>query len=250
MSFKKKLYYLFFCIKNFGFISGFIFWVKFDLLKKEKLKIPGKNIVVNIRRNTTDHYAFRHVFLLNEYEHVDFGKVNWVVDAGANIGLFSLFIKDKYPEANIVALEPEPSNFAQVQKNLLGTVGFHAENKGLWNKDCKLDVIELEELGKWGTQVKESSEGTVDAICIESLIEKYKIDVIDVLKIDIETSEKFIFDNYSAWLPKVKVVIIEFHDRLLEGTSRPFFEAVLKAFPRFRYSHIGDNVVVENLSFE
>lgn len=247
MSFKKKLYYLFFCIKNFGLISGFVFWVKFDLLGKETLKIPGKKIKVHLRRNTTDHYAFRHVFLLNEYEHIDFGNVKWVIDAGANIGLFSLFIKDKYPEANIVALEPEPSNFEQVQKNLSGVPGFHGENKGLWNKDCKLEVVVKEELGKWGTQVKESATGSIDAICIESILAKYKIEKIDILKVDIETSEKYIFDNYVAWLPKVKVVIIEFHDRLLEGTSRPFFEAVLKTFPRFRYSHLGDNVVVENL---
>jgi FkbM family methyltransferase len=248
MSFKKKLYYLFFCIKNFGLFKGVGLWLKFEVFRMERFSVPGKGLVVNLRRNTSDHFAFRHIFLLNEYEHINTNHVKWVIDAGANIGLFSAFIKNKYPDASVVALEPEPSNFAQLQKNTAGFSNFYAENKGLWNKDCKLEVVTIEELGKWGTQVKESAAGNIDAICVESLVAKYKIDVIDILKIDIETSEKFIFDNYNAWLPKVKVVIIEFHDRLLEGTSRPFFEAVLKAFPRFRYSHIGDNVVVENLS--
>lgn len=248
MSFKKKLYYLFFCVKNFGFYKGVILWFKFEVFQQERFFVPGQKLAVNLRRNTSDHFAFRHIFLLNEYEHINTTNVKWVVDAGANIGLFSLFIKNKYPDASLVALEPEPTNFAQLQKNTESLSNVYIENKGLWSKDCRLEVVALEELGKWGTQVKESASGSIDAICMESLIAKYKMDTIDVLKIDIETSEKFIFDNYAAWLPKVKIVIIEFHDRLLEGTSRPFFEAILKAFPRFRYSHIGDNVVVENLS--
>ncbi|MEN9549428.1 MAG: hypothetical protein RIR12_2019 [Bacteroidota bacterium] len=248
MSFKKKLYYLFFCIKNFGFFKGILLWFKFDVLQKERFSVPGQSRPVHLRNNTTDHFAFRHIFLLNEYEHINATNVKWVVDAGANIGLFSLFIKNKFPAASLVALEPEPTNFIQLQKNTAGIPHLYTENKGLWSKDAKLEVVTLEELGKWGTQVKETPNGSIDAICMETLIEKYNIDRIDILKIDIETSEKFIFEQYGAWLPKVKIVIIEFHDRLLEGTSRPFFEAILKAFPRFRYAHIGDNVVVENLS--
>ncbi|MEV0052526.1 FkbM family methyltransferase [Saccharopolyspora shandongensis] len=41
-----------------------------------------------------------------------------VVDAGANIGLFTLFIKHHYPEASVLAVEPIPHNVEALRANL------------------------------------------------------------------------------------------------------------------------------------
>ena len=42
-----------------------------------------------------------------------------------------------------------------------------------------------------------------------TLLDKYNIKFVDILKLDIETSEKYLFTtNYEAWLPKVKTIII------------------------------------------
>ncbi|MCA2966962.1 MAG: FkbM family methyltransferase [Acidobacteriaceae bacterium] len=39
------------------------------------------------------------------------------VDVGANIGLFSLYLMDRCPEANIYAFEPMPASFAALERN-------------------------------------------------------------------------------------------------------------------------------------
>lgn len=39
-----------------------------------------------------------------------------IVDAGANIGLASLFFANKYADAKIIAIEPEEHNFKILKK--------------------------------------------------------------------------------------------------------------------------------------
>lgn len=41
-----------------------------------------------------------------------------IIDAGANIGLFTLYMKSKYPDAHIVAFEPAPQIFDLLRRNL------------------------------------------------------------------------------------------------------------------------------------
>ena len=41
-----------------------------------------------------------------------------IVDAGANIGMASIFYSHRYPAAKIIALEAEGSNFAALCKNV------------------------------------------------------------------------------------------------------------------------------------
>src|SRR5208283_410674 len=42
-----------------------------------------------------------------------------IVDAGANIGMFSVWAARRLPESRILALEPFPETFARLQHNLL-----------------------------------------------------------------------------------------------------------------------------------
>jgi FkbM family methyltransferase len=49
--------------------------------------------------------------------------------------------------------------------------------------------------GESGYIVEEDINGTIDTISINNIIEKYNIKQIDLLKLDIEGSEKKIFDS-------------------------------------------------------
>lgn len=46
-----------------------------------------------------------------------------VVDVGANVGLFTLFVKRRRPAARVVALEPMPETFRALRANLAGLDG-------------------------------------------------------------------------------------------------------------------------------
>ena len=58
-------------------------------------------------------------------------------------------------------------------------------------------------------------------------MEMYGIEKIDVLKIDIEGSEKEVFElGAETWLPKVKTMVLELHDRVKKGCTAALVNAL------------------------
>ena len=78
-------------------------------------------------------------------------------------------------------------------------------------------------------------------------MDKYGISHVDLLKIDIETSEKYVFsENFSSWLPFVKVIAVELHDHMLNGCSKTFFTAINETITDYEYSHSGEYTIIVN----
>ncbi len=77
------------------------------------------------------------------------------------------------------------------------------------------------------TESKEYNSNSTKAISINDLITEYNIETIDILKIDIEGSEKELFEkNFDYWLSKTKLLIIEIHDGMRKGSSKAVFNAL------------------------
>jgi hypothetical protein len=54
----------------------------------------------------------------------------------------------------------------------------------------------------------------------------YEVDRVNLLKLDIEGSEKEVFSNARPWIDRVDAISIELHDRFKPGCTRAFFGAV------------------------
>jgi FkbM family methyltransferase len=173
-----------------------------------------------------------------------------IIDGGANIGLFAIYIKNQYPNAKILCIEPDPENFALLKRNVASYMDIYCENCGIWNKDAMLRVYDKYDIGKWGIIVEEDAEyGNIPAMSMYSIMRKYDIKQVDILKLDIEGSEKEVFsDNIEIWLPKIKIIAIELHDRMKEGCSKAFYEAINKSFTKYESSLSGENVIINNIS--
>jgi len=239
-----------FCL-NFGFINGIYLYLKIRLGFVSSLKLPGIKYPFMLRSGTTDIQVLYEVFLYKNYD-VDFTNPSVIIDAGANIGLFAIQIINNFPKAKIICIEPDIDNFKILLENTSKYKNIICLNSGLWNKDTKLNVYDKYNSGKWGMVVEEDKiNGTVSAISMNTLIENYSIKKIDILKIDIETSEKELFmDNYENWLPKVKTVLIELHDWLKDDCSRSFFNAIDKSVLKYKYSIKGGTTIIVNNDIE
>lgn len=214
-------------------------------LVSSKCKIRPKGFKYNIelRTNTSDYDVFLQIFALNGYTF-DIDLVpKVIVDCGANIGLTSIYYSNKYPQAKIIAIEPEKSNYETMVKNTCNYPNITCINKGVWKKTCMLEIID-ENVSNWEFMVRESNSKTgISALSIPDLIKEFKISQIDILKMDIEGSEKEVFEeNIVSWIPFVKVLIIELHDRYKYGCSQALFKSLVPY--QYDVQMKGDNLCI------
>ena len=199
---------------------------------------------VFLRPGTSDQDVYNEIFLAKEYD-ISLGNPRVIIDAGAHIGLSSVYFASRYPNATVIAIEPEPSNFAVLLKNAQFYPNIKPIQAGLWSKKTHLK-IENSNVETWSFRVIENSLGEgIPAVCIEDVMREFGIDLIDVLKIDIEGSEIEVLNHSQPWMDKVKTIIIELHDRFQPGCS----DSLSKAVKDFDYSEStsGESVVMSNL---
>lgn len=100
----------------------------------------------------------------------------------------------------------------------------------MWKENKKINLVDPG-LGHLGFQAHEpetgevSPEGLVDGITIDKIIKDYSIDFVDLLKIDIEGSEKEVFEDISDWESIVGVIMIEMHDRIKAGCTTQVYDS-------------------------
>jgi FkbM family methyltransferase len=201
---------------------------------------------ITLRTRTSDIDTYDQVLYSGEYDVPGFGDVTTIVDAGANIGLASMFFAHKFPNARIIALEPESSNFELMSRNLNAYPNVTCLKKALWSQSGSVTVFDPGD-GAWGFRTESEGAGdtmgkvigTVECISLPDLLDEFDIDKLDVLKIDIEGSEKEVFDTSSEWIDRVDVIVAELHDRFKRGCSRAFYNATA-GFAR--ETHKGENI--------
>lgn len=174
----------------------------------------------HFRHATTDKYIIADVLLDAQYECLmALDGVRTIVDVGANIGTTSVVLLNEYPQATIVALEPDTGNFSVLQKNL-APYGARAMalRCALWHRceELAIDRGHFRDGGAWSFQVRPTNAGDiaeVEGVTLVDVMQRFGLKTIDILKIDIEGAEQYVFESsVSASLPKIGRIAIELHD--------------------------------------
>src|SRR5271156_5524154 len=106
------------------------------------VEVPGVLHPVYLRMRTTDVASCGEILIKRQYDW-DFGSApRTIIDAGANIGLTSIFYANKYPGARIIAIEPEASNYQMLVQNTASYPSVTTVNAALWSENCELDVFD------------------------------------------------------------------------------------------------------------
>lgn len=196
-----------------------------------EMQRPDARFPFYLRVPSTDVSAFEQIFLRQEYGFEISRPPRTIIDAGANIGLASVYFASRFPAATIIAIEPEASNFAILQKNVLPYGNVVALRAALWHENRKINLVDPA-LGHWGFMTEAAGEGErqagevvheVQARTLDRIMADHGIDHVDILKVDIEGAEREVFGDPSAWLGKVDALIVELHERLKSGCNRSFY---------------------------
>jgi FkbM family methyltransferase len=202
------------------------------------VSIPGIRYPLTVRLRTSDVTLLRSIFLEGEYDWSFLKSPQVIIDAGANVGYASVVFANRYPEARILAIEPEFSNYESLRKNTGVYPQIQPVQAALWKEKTTLRITDPS-AGNWAFRTEESNRsatsirecGTVPALTLDNLMIDHEVEFIDILKVDIEGAEKEVFENSTSWINRVGVIIIELHDSLKQGCR----EAVHKAARDFSF---------------
>jgi FkbM family methyltransferase len=209
--------------------------------------IDNRLLYAWIRRDASDLEVFDSVIMRGEYQVVieelskqyTSGSPLQVVDAGGNIGLFSVFLHHHFPEAQITLIEPDTSNLAVLQRNMQvnkmeGQV--KVLKRAVWTNNNMLELDNSFRDGKeWSLHVRASESVSeqmpngVKGITLAELVADAPNQALQLFKLDIEGAERFLFHDAAfneALLHSVLHVVIEIHD---EYAIRPTIYSTFEA---------------------
>jgi len=187
---------------------------------------------VFLRYPSTDLSTYKQIFNDLSYNCELAFEPDIIVDAGANIGLASVYFANKYPNAKIISIEPEKNNFEMLKKNIANYKNIIPLNAALWNKNEEVCVIDIN-CGNDSFQIGQndaSNFSKTDGFTIEKIMNMFNLPKIDLLKIDIEGAEKEVFETSTNWLNSVNTIAIELHERLKSGCNRNFYKGTTGYF--------------------
>ena len=190
-------------------------------ISTKMVNVPEVEYPMTVRvGGSSDPKVFDQIFIDREFEplveRVRDPRV--IVDLGANVGFSSVFFLNVFPNAFVLAVEPDPENAAICEQNL-APYGDRARlvKAAVWDKPDKLVLSRgtFRDGNDWATEVRQARPGEiadVEALDIPGILQMCPVPLIDLLKIDIEGSETALFREHTGWLKSVGNICIELHN--------------------------------------
>lgn len=174
------------------------------------------------------HHIKQEIFTHNSYYFETDHDTPVIIDAGAHIGLATLYFKRLYPHTQVIAIEPNPHTFQLLKRNIeenqLHDVALHqvalAPHAG--QQPFYLDSTPLHWWstagfiqGAWNHQ-QQSQEMKVSTQPLTHFLTQ----PITLLKLDIEGAEQAVLQASADRLHLIQHMIIEFHPHAQQSLPR------------------------------
>lgn len=182
------------------------------------VKFKGRELKFFLKRNS-DFSSFYQVFVEKSYPNLmsKITRGDKVIDAGANIGIFTVISSVLVGDSGLVlAVEPDPENLSILKKNLeLNNLkNVDVINKALYKESGR--IIKLYQNGVMSkiitNEVRNQPYIDVKTITFDDLILQKEFKP-NILKMDIEGSEKFALLNAENMMNTLDCLEAEIHSK-------------------------------------
>ncbi len=230
-------------LRFLGFFAGLEAFMKLRILpwngRRASISYDSSKIRFSIRREMADVITFEQTLIWRDYDIEFTSPIMTILDCGANIGCSPIYFAERFPNAEILAVEPEKANFELLSNNTTGWGGVKLLNAAVWRDSTTVSLVNP---GATSNSFRFSDSaglqsGQVDGFDIPYLMARQGWDHIDIVKLDIEGAEYALFSgDYKRWLDRISVLIVEIH----ESDSSTDIRAVLEMEP-FAHFVQGEN---------
>lgn len=175
----------------------------------------------------------RELFKNNIYEFKTNKISPVIIDCGANMGLSVLYFSRLYPNAKILAFEPDETVLPFLERNIQSQNIQNVElfRKAVWTKEVELSFYTDNGLGgRVGIEYNNQTPTKIKSVRLRDFLDQ----PIDMLKIDIEGAEYDVIKDCEDMLFNVQYIFLEYHSFFNEEQH---LEDVLSVLKRqgFRY---------------
>ena len=183
---------------------------------------PAPGVTVHFSSYREYFSLFREIFVKQEYSISLANPSPLIMDCGANIGLAAIYFKTRFPNARVIAFEPNPSSFTRLASNIGGNKLKQVElrNEAVCGRTGVATLVRPKGTSESHAASLMLAEGSgavadsdsVSCVRLSSVIEE--LPPIDLLKIDIEGAEYEVLTDleYAGQFHRIGALIIEYHE--------------------------------------
>ena len=194
---------------------------KYFNLKDDECVAKFRNGTKCIIRNKSDSAVFLENFFLDSYTQekgFDIKENDLVIDVGGHVGYFTIYAAKKAKNGKIITFEPSKESFNVLKNNLKinNIQNVIIENVGVGAKSGTA-ILNVDVDHGIGNSIffssKNSEKEDIRITTIPEIVKKYKIESIDLLKLDCEGAEfEIILNLPSTILNTIKKISMEIHE--------------------------------------
>lgn len=189
-----------------------------DINFTERFKFGNKSKmdkIIDVNKYYFIYDLIHEIYAKNEYfKHFSIKENDTILDAGANIGLFTLLAgKQLKNSGKIIAVEPDDNNFDMLNENIKinNLTNVVSLKKGLWSSETNLEFLIGKRPGEHSLLNNEQFSGEkiiIECVSLDSLLDTFNLSHFDFIKMDIEGAEvevvlgstKILEDKRTKWV--------------------------------------------------
>jgi len=240
MSFLSSLRYHLGLTRAFGLPTALSVGVRRRLRIRTPVKVRWKGESIILRPRESDPVVASAVLGWDEYgmgERAETalrqlaerwrarGHTPVIIDGGANVGYAALHFAERFPQATIIAVEPNPETF----EVLVANCAQHSQIKpvfgALWSHNKGVS-LQSDRDSSWADNVREG--GDTPSLLMQELMKTVHGALPLIIKLDIEGAEAEVCRSAPELLRNAACLLIEPHDYLRPGSSclSPLYDAL------------------------
>jgi len=154
-----------------------------------------------------------------------------IIDAGANIGLFGIWVLSNNPSCRLLSIEASASTFQVLDQNrqLNSDCDWETKHAAIWREDGTVAFADREFSTSSRISSDEPNLPHVPALSLHSLLGLFPDQRVHLLKLDIEGAEESVVPASQAVWKSVDHLVIEIHTNLCP--AGPIVAGLRSAFP-------------------
>ena len=182
------------------------------------IEVENRGDSYTVRIPKKELFRLKAIFQHNEYSIVGprshSGPLT-VIDIGANVGLYAIYMKFNDPHSVIHCFEPSPSSLALLEENVGDIPGINLHPYGLYNGGQEADM-NIHRFNTGQNSIKLKNENYTNTVSVRlkdagNEFDKLGVDHLDVFKIDTEGCEVEILESLGYRLGWIDYTLVEYH---------------------------------------